>query len=516
MPGFSVSQPAANVNYMSGTNMNITFTALGPPPGTYVQFQLLARSTLSILLTFGTVLASSGFAVWSIPSVVPTGQYYLVCTPPGIYSPIYASAPPSISTLGDNSFTITQSTCTSHSSCGTGAEKYCALRGSTGICTPCSFCLQFRDPIDGRCPNECGGFGLPFGTTYPNLPEADVSGAVTLGICGTASNMVVLNTTTNIVFANATASSNPRMMTSRLSQLLINLAARVQTSLSGSMLYVISAADTRGPTARGNVTLAVEGRAAVLSLSPTPTQDQLSVLAGLAVLAGLDWVDFRTAGSVYVSVSAARCLADIDLIFLLDVSGSIQMPFYGGNSTTFSSQVLGFVRQVVNNYDIGPNNTRVAIASFSTNSSVNFLFNAHLTKTSLLSAIGNIPYTGGSTRTSLGLQTVRRQILPHARPSSQGFSRVIITITDGNANYGFEGGTEASLIQSMNVNMFAVGVGIAIDYPQIVSIASPPSYTRVFQLQSFNFIYDLVTKMSAYSCAGDTYFSITNFQLQFL
>jgi len=77
---------------------------------------------------------------------------------------------------------------------------------------------------------------------------------------------------------------------------------------------------------------------------------------------------------------------------------------------------------------------------------------------------------------------------------------VLITVTDGNANYGFEGAGEASLIQNLNVNMFAIGIGMAIDYNQLVPIASFPASSRVFQLQSYISISALVGKMSSCSC----------------
>ena len=84
------------------------------------------------------------------------------------------------------------------------------------------------------------------------------------------------------------------------------------------------------------------------------------------------------------------------------------MPFFGGYANVFSTQVLDFVRSVVSNFTIGPNNTRVSVATFATNVNVNF-FTRFNDKASLLAGINSadIPYPTRGTRTSLGLSTVR-------------------------------------------------------------------------------------------------------------
>jgi hypothetical protein len=44
----------------------------------------------------------------------------------------------------------------------------------------------------------------------------------------------------------------------------------------------------------------------------------------------------------------------------------------------------------------------------------------------------------GGTQLSYGLQYIRETMLPNARPESAGIPRVLIVLTDGKSNYGFE------------------------------------------------------------------------------
>jgi hypothetical protein len=70
-------------------------------------------------------------------------------------------------------------------------------------------------------------------------------------------------------------------------------------------------------------------------------------LARFAVMARFDWVHFEYDTEIYVSVTPDSCQSALDLMFLLDASGSIEMPAYGGASGNFQNKVLGFVNEIV-------------------------------------------------------------------------------------------------------------------------------------------------------------------------
>ena len=102
----------------------------------------------------------------------------------------------------------------------------------------------------------------------------------------------------------------------------------------------------------------------------------------------------------------------------------------------------------------------------------------YATAVDINNAVENIPYTGGGTYTSSGLNVVRTQLMTSAnglRNLSSGVSRVLIVMTDGVSTGGYEPATEAALVRAESVNVFAMGVGQNLDIAQLESIASSPS-----------------------------------------
>ena len=90
------------------------------------------------------------------------------------------------------------------------------------------------------------------------------------------------------------------------------------------------------------------------------------------------------------------CTAKADIAFILDSSGSIGQTNY--------DTMLKFVKNVVGNFDIGPNKIQVGTEIFSDRSYIQFNLNKYKTRGPLLQAIGNIPYKRGNTNTGDALK----------------------------------------------------------------------------------------------------------------
>ena len=61
------------------------------------------------------------------------------------------------------------------------------------------------------------------------------------------------------------------------------------------------------------------------------------------------------------------------------------MPQYGNDASVFAGVMLPFVQGVVDHYTVGENATRVAVATFATDNTVNFHLKDHATA----AAVGN-------------------------------------------------------------------------------------------------------------------------------
>ena len=80
-----------------------------------------------------------------------------------------------------------------------------------------------------------------------------------------------------------------------------------------------------------------------------------------------------------------------DIIFVLDASGSV--------GTSNFETVKQFIRDLVDAFEIGPNNIRVGVEKYSTVTNTEFDLKDYLNKKALGTRIMSIPYTGGTTNT---------------------------------------------------------------------------------------------------------------------
>ena len=173
------------------------------------------------------------------------------------------------------------------------------------------------------------------------------------------------------------------------------------------------------------------------------------------------------------------CQANLDLLFLLDESGSV--------THTNHELALQFMESVVSFYDISTNGTRVAMVSFSSGANVEFNFDDYSTLQELQRAIRGIHYSGGYTFTALALDLATELFNDSsssgARPVSAGIPRVVVLITDGRSNrYSI---TQPAIdLHAAGVTVYSIGIG-NYDIDELRFIASDPHADHVFLLESY-------------------------------
>lgn len=193
------------------------------------------------------------------------------------------------------------------------------------------------------------------------------------------------------------------------------------------------------------------------------------------------------------------CQTDIDLVFLVDESGSV-------GSTNYQLSVQ-FMQSVVNFFDVEANRTRVAMVSFSTGASINFFFNAHLSNQEVNSAIGMTRYSGGYTHTAWALYYARLMFLDinlnisGARPLSAGVPRVVVLITDGRSNF-YRVDDQALYLRQAGATIYSVGIA-SYDIDELNLIASDPDSEHVFLLQSYTDAASFVQLLSGTTCDSE-------------
>jgi len=183
---------------------------------------------------------------------------------------------------------------------------------------------------------------------------------------------------------------------------------------------------------------------------------------------------------IFLSSIVTECnLAAIDLVFVLDASGSI-------GSVNFQ-RVLNLVRNIVTALEIGPDEGQVAVIRFGFTASLIFGLTAHDTETNLLTAVNGITYTGGGTNTAAALDLLVLDGFTGARPEGDGVPRFAVVVTDGMSNNQAATVAAATRLHAVvpEITILAVGIG-NVDLNELEVIASTPNTTFVRTISGFN------------------------------
>jgi len=120
------------------------------------------------------------------------------------------------------------------------------------------------------------------------------------------------------------------------------------------------------------------------------------------------------------------CPTDIDIVFVVDASGSI-------GSTNFNL-VKSFLSRLVGRLDIDSGNTRVALVTYASNVGSGFNLSDYNTVASIQRAISRLTYSAGGTNTAAALAYVRTTMLTSAAGARSNLPNVVVVLTDGNSN----------------------------------------------------------------------------------
>lgn len=161
------------------------------------------------------------------------------------------------------------------------------------------------------------------------------------------------------------------------------------------------------------------------------------------------------------------CKAKVDLGFLVDASGSIEM--YGKGNF---QRMKDFIKEVAGNFVISRHGTHVGMVVFASRPEPVFQFNTYYTRRGVMSAVQKIPYIRGGTRAGLALRRTTRYLFqPHPHP---GRKKVLIVMTDG-ISYD-DVIVPARRLRRTGVSIYALGLGLKYSRRQLGKIAGTPRH----------------------------------------
>ena len=113
-----------------------------------------------------------------------------------------------------------------------------------------------------------------------------------------------------------------------------------------------------------------------------------------------------------------------------------------------------------------------------------FGFNEYINSDGVIEDIRRrVKYSGGWTATGDALNLIRRRLFSQ---SPQDAKKVLFIITDGRSNrQTYNPNTEARHLKNSGVEIFAFGIGRNVHDPELIAIASEPTKTHKFRVETF-------------------------------
>ena len=179
----------------------------------------------------------------------------------------------------------------------------------------------------------------------------------------------------------------------------------------------------------------------------------------------------------------------MDLGFLVDSSGSVGPANF--------QKCLDFVIELARAFTISPTDTRVGVVEFSHQVFPLFTFNDYATRAELEAAISNIKFIGSSTATGHGRKATEELF----KDNRTGFPRILIVMTDGQANRGEDLTTPSQELRDAGVIIISVGLGHNYKKDELNKMASKPEAEHVYEAE-FSKMGDIVNSIKSRMCKG--------------
>jgi hypothetical protein len=165
----------------------------------------------------------------------------------------------------------------------------------------------------------------------------------------------------------------------------------------------------------------------------------------------------------------------LDIVFVLDSSGSIRDQNPPDNSFDNWNLMLEFTNEIINDLQIGFDYTRVGVVRFADTARSFFYLNTYLDAESVRIAISDIGYRGSDTNTAAGLMEMMNEQFRQDRGDRPEVQNIAIVITDGVSTIN-PLSTVPTAIQARDrgIKIFTIGITNSINEEELRLMSSPP------------------------------------------
>jgi hypothetical protein len=197
----------------------------------------------------------------------------------------------------------------------------------------------------------------------------------------------------------------------------------------------------------------------------------------------------------------------VDVVFVLDSSGSIRDNNPQDNSYDNWNLLLQFVANVIGSLNIGESSTRVGIVKYSFTVENVFYLNSYYDKTTLRNVVLAIPYMGSDTNTQEGIRQMHYTQFLAQNGDRAGVRNFAIIITDGVSTINPERTIpEAVSARADGIRILSVGITDKIDEEELREMSSAPQLEgqTYWRSPDFQQLGDIVDALVTETCAPAT------------
>lgn len=188
------------------------------------------------------------------------------------------------------------------------------------------------------------------------------------------------------------------------------------------------------------------------------------------------------------------CQTKADVTFIVDSSADV-------GRDNFQKQI-DFIKQTVNNMDVGPDKTRVSVVTYSSGVYNQFFLNQYQTKSDVLSAIDRIPFISGRTHTSDALKYVTYTSFSPTHGARSNVPHIGVLVTDGPSTAKELTKVQGQVAKDNNIVMYTVGVGSGVDMDELSFVSSSPHQRYLLTAEHYGALNSLSGPLSTKLCNG--------------
>jgi len=185
-------------------------------------------------------------------------------------------------------------------------------------------------------------------------------------------------------------------------------------------------------------------------------------------------------------VTKAGFPAKMDAMILFDGSSSLQVGGGDKNRPKDFLSTLGFISEIVDELDVGPEKSRLELAQFSHKFRVelNFASSVKMDLTALRNKIAAIKFLQGATLTGKALEQAYNIFKSQGR-KAEDVAKYLFVVTDGTSHDRKSIPAAVANLKRLGVKLVAVGVGKDVDVDELTLIAGGNA-ADVFSVDSFD------------------------------